>query len=172
MDRFLARKSASGSAAQPALTPSSTSAEQPVVQFACLKDVRLWLATPEVLNGSLDVSALKEAVTVLSRVPKPRKEEVQPLLSKWGVAQKDKGKLRPLADVIRELEQKVVNAAHQLANSVPASAAQPATSSSEQRYKKPSGNMQLPETVLHSLSPEKTTRPWLENVAQSMVLLQ
>ena len=166
MDRFLARKSASSvgsgsaaqpplpanassisspqpavapsstSAAQPALTPSSTSAEQPVVQFACLKDVRLWLATPEVLNGSLDVSALKEAVTVLSRVPKPRKEEVQPLLSKWGVAQKDKGKPRPLADVIRELEQKVVNAAHQLANSVPASAAQPATSSSEQLYKK------------------------------------
>ena len=33
---------------------------------------------------------------------------------------------RPLPDVIRELGQKVVNAAHQLANSVPASAAQPA----------------------------------------------
>ena len=120
MDRFLARKSASsvgsGSAAQPALTPSSTSAEQPVVRFACLKDVWLWLATPAVLNGSLDVSALKEVVAVLSRIPKPRQEEVQPLLSKWGVAQKDKGKLRPLADVIRELEQKVVNAAHQVAN--------------------------------------------------------
>ena len=114
MDRFLARKSASSvgsgsaaqppltanassissaqpaltpsstSAAQPALTPSSTSAEQPVVQFACLKDVRLWLATPEVLNGSLDVSALKEAVTVLSRVPKPRQEELRPVQSKWG----------------------------------------------------------------------------------------
>ena len=65
----------STSVAQPALTPSSTSAEQLVVQFACLKDVRLWLATlEEVLNGSLDVSALKEDAIVLSRVPKPRKE--------------------------------------------------------------------------------------------------
>ena len=92
--------SANDSSSSAALLPVG-SAEQPVVQFKCLKDVRLWLATPEVLNGSLDVSALKEAVTVLSRVPKPRKEEVQPLLSKWGVAQKDKGKPRPLADVIR-----------------------------------------------------------------------
>ena len=55
------------------------SAEQPVVQSKCLKDVRLF-----------------------------RRME------------------RPLPDVIRELGQKVVNAAHQLANSVPASAAQPA----------------------------------------------
>ena len=117
--------SASDSSSSAALLPVG-SAEQPVVQFKCLKDVRLWLATPEVLNGSLDVSAFKEALTVLARVPKPRKEEVRPLQSKWDVARRHEGKERPLPDVIRELEQKVVNAAHQLANSVPASAAQPA----------------------------------------------
>ena len=42
------------------------------------------------------------------------------------MAFRHKGKERPLPDVVRELEQKVVNAAQQLANSVPASAAQPA----------------------------------------------
>ena len=130
------KSGSSSTVAQPALSASDSSssaallpvgsAEQLVVQFKCLKDVRLWLATPEVLNGSLDVSAFKEALTVLARVPKPRKEEVRPLQSKWDVARRHEGKERPLPDVIRELEQKVVNAAHQLANSVPASAAQPA----------------------------------------------
>ena len=94
-------------------------AEQPAVKFKCLKDVQRWMAeAPEVLNTSLQVAALKEAVAVLSRVPQPRKEGVRPLQSKWGVARSDKGKERPLPDVIRELEQKVLNAAHRLANSV------------------------------------------------------
>ena len=104
-------------AAQPALSPSSTttpapsseigsahdgcgvglgSAEQPVVQFTCLKDVRRWMVTPEVLSSSLDVNALKEALTVLARVPKPRQEEVRPLQSKWDVAFRHEGKMRPL----------------------------------------------------------------------------
>jgi hypothetical protein len=142
MDRFLSRQSAaspgsntaaqpvvtpgSSTAAQPVVTPGSSIAAQPVVKLECLKDVRRWMTTPEVVNSNLDIGLVKEAVTVLSRAPRPRQEEVQPLRSKWGIAQKREGKPRLLIDVIQELEQKVVNAAHRLANSVTSSAAQPA----------------------------------------------
>jgi hypothetical protein len=94
------------------------------------------MATPEILNSNLDIAPVKEAVALLSRVPRPKQEDVQPLQSKWGVARLKEGKRRPLAEVIGEVEQRVVNATQelqaQLANNagklatvVPTSAAQP-----------------------------------------------
>ena len=152
MNSFFASKNtpsgaSSSSAAQPAGESASGdgahkdagSAEQLAVKLECLKDVRRWMATPEILNTNLDIGLVKEAVVILSRVPRPRQEDVQPLLSKRGVAQFKERKNRPLAEVIGELEQRVVNAAQtlqaQLANNAgklatvaPASAAQPAVS--------------------------------------------
>ena len=72
------------------------------------------MTTPEVVNSNLDIGLVKEAVTVLSRAPRPRQEEVRPLQSKWGIARNREGMPRLLLDVIQELEQKVVNAAHML----------------------------------------------------------
>ena len=124
MDRFFASKhtpscASSSSAAQPAGESASGdgahkdpgSAEQLAVKLECLKDVRRWMATPEILNSNLDIGPIKEAVTVLSRAPRPKQEDVQPLQSKWGVAQRKEGKRRPLAEVVGEVEQRVVSAA-------------------------------------------------------------
>jgi len=96
MDRFLSSKSgsasgSSSSAAQPARTASTSAAsdaahadpggaEQRGLKLECLQDVRRWLANEEVVNSNLDTGLLREAVAVLTRTPKPRKEEVRPLL--------------------------------------------------------------------------------------------
>ena len=88
----------SSTAAQPVVTPGSSIAAQPVVKLECLKDVRRWMTTPEVVNSNLDIGLVKEAVTVLSRAPRPRQEEVQPLRSKWGIARNREGMPRLLLD--------------------------------------------------------------------------
>ena len=46
--------------------------------------------------------------------PKPRKEEVQPLQSKWQVAQTKTKKPRPLPEVLDEFQGKVIKAAKEL----------------------------------------------------------
>ena len=56
---------------------------------------------------------IREAAAVLSR-PKPRKEDVQPLQSKWQVAQKKDKKPRPLPEVLDEFQGKVIKAAKEL----------------------------------------------------------
>ena len=56
---------------------------------------------------------VREAAALLSR-PKPRKEEVRPLQSKWQVAQKEDRKPRPLSEVFDEFQGKVIKAAQEL----------------------------------------------------------
>ena len=68
---------------------------------------------------------IREAVAVLS-FPKPRQEDVQPLQSKWHVAQKKDKKRRPLEEVLREFEGKVITAAQELQQKLADSAEQPA----------------------------------------------
>ena len=88
MDRFFASKNtpsgdSSSNAAQPASESASDDgahkdpgrAEQPAVKLECLEDVRRWMATPEILNCRLGIGPVKEAVTVLSRNPRPKKED-------------------------------------------------------------------------------------------------
>ena len=88
-----AASSSCSNAEQP--STSLRSAEQPAtpsqVQIISIQDVQRWLAVETVAScNSADMERIKEAAAVLSR-PKPRKEEVQPLQSKWQVApQKDK----------------------------------------------------------------------------------
>jgi hypothetical protein len=108
MHRFIssAASSSSGRAEQPAAASSSCSsaeqpssslrsAEQPATpshfQILSIRDVQRWLHVETVAScSSADMERIREAAAVLSR-PKPRKEEVQPLQSKWQVARlKDK----------------------------------------------------------------------------------
>jgi hypothetical protein len=111
MHRFIssAASSSSGRAEQPAAASSSfssaeqpssslRSAEQPATpshfQILSIRDVQRWLHVETVAScSSADMERIREAAAVLSR-PKPRKEEVQPLQSKWQVARlKDKKKI-------------------------------------------------------------------------------
>ena len=105
MKRFVssAASSSSGSAARPAnvsarsssaeqSATSLRSAEQPAtpsqLKIFSIRDVQRWLAEESIAScSSADLQRIREAVAVLSR-PQPRKEDVQPLLSKWQVTQK------------------------------------------------------------------------------------
>ena len=64
--------------------------------------------------------------------PKPRQEDVQPLQNEWHVAQQQNKKRRPLADVIQEFQDKVINAAKELQQQLSETAQQPASSTVEQ----------------------------------------
>ena len=64
-------------------------------------------------STNLVALGIREAVAVLSH-PKPRKQDVQPLQSKWQVAQKTDRKPRPLEDVLHEFKGKVIKAAQKL----------------------------------------------------------
>ena len=82
--------SSSSSAEQPAT--SLRSAEQPAtpsrLKILSIRDVQRWLAEEPIANCSgANAQRIRQAVAVLSR-PKPRKEDVRPLQSKWRVAQK------------------------------------------------------------------------------------
>ena len=69
-------------------------------------------ALPPALH-SLD-REVREAIAVLTRALRPKKEDVEPLLGKWRVQQKRQGKKRPLAETIKDLEDKVIRAAQKL----------------------------------------------------------
>ena len=140
MDRLFSTKSgssvvSSSSAAQPALnagassssTPQPTltavhspnsgdagAAEQSVVKLECLQDVRRWLATIEVVRCNVDIRPLREAVAVLSRTPRPRKEEVRPFLSEWSVDRLRQGNEELLRELIQDFQDKVAQAAQKL----------------------------------------------------------
>ena len=104
------------SAEQPAT--SVCSAEQPGIRcqlkVSSIRDVQRWLAMEPIAScSSADMQRIREAAAVLSH-KKPRQEDVQPLQSKWGVAQKKNKKRRPLEEVVDEFRDKVIKAAQQL----------------------------------------------------------
>ena len=131
MDRFLSPKGSSSaasscSAAQPALPPVSSANSLaahhgcPVdscgedgrgmtleVKIGCVRDVQRWLATTKV-GLHPEVGSVREAIAVLTRAPRPKAEDVQPLLRKWGVEQKKQKKCISLADIIRDLKEKLI----------------------------------------------------------------
>ena len=117
----------SGRAEQPAVSLRSAELPASIIHISSLRDVQRWLAKEHVSNcSSADVQRIREAVTVLSH-PKPKQEDVRPLQSKWQVAQQIKKKPKPLADVIHELQEKVVKAAQKLHQELIDSAEQPAS---------------------------------------------
>ena len=86
-----AASSSSGRAEQPAtVSSSSSSVEQPASpshwKIVSIGDVERWLDEEPFAGCSADGQRIREAAAVLSH-PKPRKEAVQPLQSKWKVAQ-------------------------------------------------------------------------------------
>ena len=91
MKRFMssAASSSFSNAEQP--TTSLGSAEQPgtrcQLKLSSIRDVERWLAIEPIAScSSADMQRIREAAAVLSH-KKPRQEDVQPLQSKWGVAQ-------------------------------------------------------------------------------------
>ena len=126
--------SSSGRAEQPASASSSSllrSAEQPAtpshLKILSIRDVQNWLADESIAScSSADVQRIREAAAVLSR-PKPRREDVQPLQGKWKVRQRTKGKKRrPLGEVLKEFQDKVIHAAQKLQQQLSDSAERPA----------------------------------------------
>ena len=124
------------SAEQPAeqLATSLRSAEQPAMpshlKLSSIQDVQRWLADePMASCSSVDMQRIREVVAVLSR-PKPRREDVQPLQSKWQVAQKTKKKPRSLGEILPEFQAKVIKAAHKLQLELTDSTQQPADGTS------------------------------------------
>ena len=136
---FSAASSSSGQPDKPATAPTSTShssAEQPAtpshLKISSIHDVQRWMAEEPIASySSADAQRLREAVAVLSN-PKPRKEDVRPLQSKWQVAQQVDRNPRPLRDVIQEFQTKVIDAAKKLQLELSDSAAQPGLSAVEQ----------------------------------------
>jgi hypothetical protein len=113
---------------------SRRSAERPAtslnLKISSIRDVQAWLNGEQVAGcSSAGAQRIREAVAVLSK-SKPRQEDVQPLQSKWQVAQKENKAKRPLKDVLQEFEGKVVKAAQNLQQQLAASAEQPALAGS------------------------------------------
>ena len=121
--------SSSGSAAQPVpATSNSDSAAQSLWNIEHLRDVERWLSAEHVISSSIDTRDIREAVAILSAKPKPRQEIVRPAQNKWKIVRKIAQEERPLADVITEFQDKVVEAARKLEQQLASSAAQPSNS--------------------------------------------
>ena len=118
MHRFIssAASSSSGRAGRPAA--ASSSAEQPAIpshlKLSSIRDVQRWLAEEPIASCSIaDAQRIREAVAVLSH-PKPRQDAVRPLQSKWQLARTKHKKPRPLEEVLKEFQSKVIQAAQKL----------------------------------------------------------
>ena len=134
MQRFLKPASGSISAVLPVSVQAdrpdaeAVSVEQPGLQLQSIGDVKRWLAKEPIASCSTaDMQRIREAAAVLSH-KKPKQEDVEPLQSKWGVAQKKNKKRRPLEEVVDEFRDKVIKAAQQLQGKLSYSAEQTAAS--------------------------------------------
>jgi hypothetical protein len=86
---------------------ASSSVEQPVEAFVSIEAVNRWLKSRGELPSSSDFERLRAAVVVLTSKPKPRQEDVRPLCVSWNVRLLEHKKFRPLATLIKELQQAV-----------------------------------------------------------------
>ena len=94
--------------AQPAASNAPSSVEQPAEAFVSIEAVKRWLNSRGELPSSPALERLRAAVVVLTRKPKPRKEDVEPLCASWNVRRMEHRKNRPLATLITELQQAVL----------------------------------------------------------------
>ena len=76
------------------------------VKIGCVRDVQRWLATVNVSSGNPEVGSVREDIAVLTRAPRPKAEDVRPLLRHWGVQQMKQRKYRPLTAIICDLKEK------------------------------------------------------------------
>ena len=91
-------------------TTAADSVSQRAATFECLEDLRRWSATIKCSSDHRELLSLREALAVLTSPPRPRHEDVRPLLSKWRVAQMQQGKRIPSAE-IRDLEDNAIHVA-------------------------------------------------------------
>ena len=134
-----AASSSSGRAERPAAAAASSSpssAEQPAtpshLKIISIRDVQRWVAEGPIAScSSADAQRIREAVAVLSH-PKPGQEDVQPLLSKWQVAQKKvrRNARRPLGEMLKEFRGKVIKIVQKLQQQLSDSAIKPVDGSS------------------------------------------
>ena len=87
---------------------ASSSVEQPVEAFVSIEAVNRWLKSRGELPSSSDFERLRAAVVVLTSKPKPRQEDVRPLCVSCNVRLSEHKKFRPLATLIKELQQAVL----------------------------------------------------------------
>ena len=93
---------------QPAENTVPSSVEQPAETFSSIAAVNRWLTVQGAACNPPGFQTLRTAVSVLTKTPNPRREEVSPLWSSWNVRQYDQRRRRPLATLITELQQQAV----------------------------------------------------------------
>ena len=98
-------KEPASSVEQAAESGVPSSDEQSAETFASIEAVHRWLKARDAVSNTPELQRLRDAVVVLTRKPKPRKEEVFPLCSAWIVRRQERKNNRPLATLITQLQQ-------------------------------------------------------------------
>ena len=111
------------------IVPSSV--EQPAETFSSIAAVNRWLTVQGAACNTPDFQKLRAAVSVLTKTPNPRQEEVSPLCSSWNVRQYDQRRRRPLATLITELQQAVITEGSRLRASLDGQTGAPASSAEQ-----------------------------------------
>ena len=91
---------------------SSSTAGQPPRQLSSIDDVQRWLTTLTEATSTQQLESVRAAVNVL-KTPEAKRDDVRPLCKIWPVRQ-DRGKQRPLEQVIRELKEHVIKVSNEL----------------------------------------------------------
>ena len=81
---------------QPAASHVPSSLEQPADPFTSINALTVWLKAQGDESSSPELRRLRAAVAVLAQKPNPKKGDVRPLCSAWGVQQRERLKNRPL----------------------------------------------------------------------------
>ena len=84
---------------------SSSTAAQSARQLSSIDDVRRWLTTLTEVTSTQKLESVRAAVNVL-KTPEAKRDDVRPLCKIWDV-RIDRGKQRPLEQVVRELKEHV-----------------------------------------------------------------
>ena len=111
LSAFLEARKGSSSAASSSSAAQAALAE---MKIECIQDIQRWLSMGKVFSGNLQIGSVREAVAALTRPPRPRAEDVRPLLGKWRVEQMQQREHPPLPEIIRDLEDRVIRAAQKL----------------------------------------------------------
>ena len=115
----------------PAENTVPSSVEQPAETFSSIAAVNRWLTVQGAACNTPDFQKLRAAVSVLTKTPNPRQEEVSPLCSSWNVRQYDQRRRRPLATLITELQQAVITEGSRLRASLDGQTGAPASSAEQ-----------------------------------------
>lgn len=112
LNSLLRESTASSSAERPANPLSNV--QRPNLKITSIPQSKRWLAEWHVVScNNANAQCIRETVTILSHL-QIRQKDVRSLQKKYHVAWDLEKKLRPLSEVIQELQSKVVQAAQKL----------------------------------------------------------